>query len=102
MDTNVGIQEPNLAIVAYEPLDGHVNWKLEKVQMRDIKADELLVRIVATGVCHTDMAFGTFPPELWPYPRILGHEGEFPRSGKNLKRETACCNRSRNRAKGWL
>lgn len=66
------------AIVAYEPSDGQkVNWKLENVAVRELKPDELLVRIVATGICHTDVVFATWPAETIPYPKVLGHEGQW-------------------------
>ena len=48
---------------------------IEEVDVADPKAGEVRVRIVATGVCHTD-AFtlsGTDPEGLFPV--ILGHEG---------------------------
>jgi len=48
---------------------------IEQVEVAGPKAGEVLVRIVATGVCHTD-AFtlsGADPEGL--FPTILGHEG---------------------------
>lgn len=48
---------------------------IEQVQVAPPKAGEVLVRIVATGVCHTD-AFtlsGDDPEGI--FPAILGHEG---------------------------
>jgi S-(hydroxymethyl)glutathione dehydrogenase/alcohol dehydrogenase len=48
---------------------------IEEVEVAGPKAGEVLVRIVATGVCHTD-AFtlsGADPEGL--FPAILGHEG---------------------------
>src|SRR4029079_90697 len=48
---------------------------IEEVELAAPKAGEVLVRIVATGVCHTD-AFtlsGADPEGL--FPTILGHEG---------------------------
>jgi aryl-alcohol dehydrogenase len=47
---------------------------IEKVRLGELRHDEVLVRIVATGVCHTDMVvrdqfFSS------PLPAILGHEG---------------------------
>ena len=48
---------------------------IEEVDLAHPKAGEVLVRIVATGVCHTD-AFtlsGADPEGL--FPAILGHEG---------------------------
>lgn len=48
---------------------------IEEVDVQGPKAGEVLVRIVATGVCHTD-AFtlsGADPEGI--FPSILGHEG---------------------------
>ncbi|ELB1137476.1 S-(hydroxymethyl)glutathione dehydrogenase/class III alcohol dehydrogenase [Vibrio parahaemolyticus] len=58
-----------VAWAAGEPL------KMEEVDVQLPKAGEVLVRIVATGVCHTD-AFtlsGDDPEGI--FPSILGHEG---------------------------
>lgn len=46
----------------------------EDVVLDDIRPDEILVRIVATGLCHTDLAVvhGDIPG---PLPMVLGHEG---------------------------
>jgi S-(hydroxymethyl)glutathione dehydrogenase/alcohol dehydrogenase len=49
--------------------------KIEEVDVQDPQAGEVLVRMVATGVCHTD-AFtlsGEDPEGI--FPAILGHEG---------------------------
>ncbi|TVY42259.1 Aryl-alcohol dehydrogenase [Lachnellula occidentalis] len=63
------------AIVAREPVQGKPDWKLEDVTLRQLESNELLIRIVATGVCHTDLLFALMPPEAGPYPKVLGHEG---------------------------
>ncbi|MGA8705965.1 MAG: S-(hydroxymethyl)glutathione dehydrogenase/class III alcohol dehydrogenase [Steroidobacteraceae bacterium] len=58
-----------VALAAGKPLS------IEEVQVAGPKAGEVLVKIVATGVCHTD-AFtlsGKDPEGL--FPAILGHEG---------------------------
>ena len=58
-----------VAWAAGEPLE------IEQVEVAAPRAGEVLVRIVATGVCHTD-AFtlsGADPEGL--FPAILGHEG---------------------------
>lgn len=40
----------------------------------ELRDDEILVRIVATGLCHTDLSVrDTLPGEM--FPRVLGHEG---------------------------
>ncbi|CAN5402489.1 NAD(P)-dependent alcohol dehydrogenase [soil metagenome] len=50
------------------------NLTLEKVTLEDPRADEILVEIVAVGLCHTDIATiaGALP---FPLPAVLGHEG---------------------------
>jgi aryl-alcohol dehydrogenase len=50
-------------------------FRLVDIELADCQDHEVLVEIVATGVCHTDIAIkeGDFPiPEL---PAVLGHEG---------------------------
>ncbi|MFC9424321.1 alcohol dehydrogenase catalytic domain-containing protein [Streptomyces sp. NPDC056987] len=46
----------------------------ERVVLDDPRADEVLVRLVATGLCHTDLSVlaGRLPT---PLPAVLGHEG---------------------------
>lgn len=63
------------ALVAYEPQNHQLNWKLEDVDLRELGSDELLVRVVAVGICHTDLLFGMWPPDQISYPKVLGHEG---------------------------
>lgn len=66
------------AIVSDAPNGTQPSWRKEKVQLREPGDDELLVKIVASGVCHTDIAISTFPedtPGFEPYPKIMGHEG---------------------------
>ena len=50
--------------------------KLETVSLSSLRADEALVEVHATGICHSDLhGFdGTFPVLL---PHVLGHEGIF-------------------------
>lgn len=49
-------------------------FRVEEVSLDDPRADEVLVRTVATGVCHTDMVVRDqiLPPGP---PAVLGHEG---------------------------
>ena len=49
-------------------------FQLEEVEIEDPRADEVLVRIVATGICHTDVAVQNQDVKL-PLPMVLGHEG---------------------------
>jgi aryl-alcohol dehydrogenase len=46
---------------------------LEQVEMDEPRDDELRVRIVATGICHTDVH--EHPGRHSPQPIVLGHEG---------------------------
>lgn len=43
------------------------------LMLRAPRADELLVKVVATGICHTD--FMTRNEGLCAFPMVLGHEG---------------------------
>lgn len=66
------------AIVSDAPNGTHPQWRKAQVQLREPGENELLVRIIASGVCHTDIAISTFPenlPGFVPYPKIMGHEG---------------------------
>jgi aryl-alcohol dehydrogenase len=48
-------------------------FTLETLALDPPRSDEVLVRIVASGVCHTDIAVRHRPDA--PVPSILGHEG---------------------------
>src|SRR5881392_86652 len=65
---------------------GANDLRLETVPVPRIKADELLVKVAACGVCPTDIKkiqYGTVPP-----PRIFGHEtaGTIVRIGARVKK----------------
>src|ERR1700685_4627186 len=49
-------------------------FTIEKLSMGEPRDDEVLVRIVATGKCHTDMILRH---QMYPVPQpiVLGHEG---------------------------
>lgn len=49
-------------------------WSLETVELDEPRDDEALVRVVATGVCHTDLSIrDQYLPLRMPI--VLGHEG---------------------------
>jgi aryl-alcohol dehydrogenase len=50
------------------------DFSLEEVDLDGPRDDEILVRIVATGLCHTDIHLKGALPEA-TFPRVLGHEG---------------------------
>lgn len=49
-------------------------FTLSEVQLSEPRADEVRVRMIAAGLCHTDLgvAAGALP---FPLPGVLGHEG---------------------------
>jgi aryl-alcohol dehydrogenase len=49
-------------------------FELGPAELGDVHADEVRVRMTASGICHTDLLIreGTFPT---PMPVVLGHEG---------------------------
>lgn len=50
------------------------DFSLEEVELDGPRADEVLVRVVATGLCHTDIHLkGFLPAEMFPI--VFGHEG---------------------------
>lgn len=52
--------------------DGKFSTKT--ISLGDLQADEILVRIVAAGMCHTDLAVKE-QHMPFPLPAVLGHEG---------------------------
>ena len=63
------------ALVSYGPYkDG--GWKLRNVALRPIRDHELLIEIIASGICQTDLHFaGLESGHGVHYPRVMGHEG---------------------------
>ena len=65
----------------------HVQGKafaIEEVNLSAPKSNEVLVKIVATGVCHTDAVARDLG--ISPYPIVLGHEGAgiVEQTGENV------------------
>ncbi|MCX4096816.1 NAD(P)-dependent alcohol dehydrogenase [Nocardia sp. alder85J] len=48
-------------------------YSLEDIELGEPRDDELLVRIVGAGMCHTDLIPRLIP--IFPVPMVLGHEG---------------------------
>ena len=59
----------------------------QEVDLPDLQHTDVLVRIVAVGICHTDIASrdGQLPA---PFPAIFGHEGAgvVERVGDHVRR----------------
>ena len=49
-------------------------FAIEQVELADLAADEILVRVIACGICHTDLAVRDAQLPV-PLPVVLGHEG---------------------------
>jgi len=49
-------------------------FRIEPLELSDPKDDEVLVRIVGAGICHTDLAARDQHLPI-PLPSVLGHEG---------------------------
>lgn len=49
------------------------DFSLEEVSLSGLQADEVLIKVVASGVCHTDAVGRDLG--VSPYPIVLGHEG---------------------------
>ena len=49
-------------------------WERTEVELDTLRPTEVLVKLKATGICHTDLAVksGHIP---MPFPVVLGHEG---------------------------
>lgn len=50
------------------------DFKIQSLKIRQPQADEVLVKVIATGMCHTDLIIrDQYYPV--PLPAVLGHEG---------------------------
>jgi aryl-alcohol dehydrogenase len=47
------------------------SFEIKTVELDDLRNDEILVRIEACGICHTDI----IAQNMTPLPAVLGHEG---------------------------
>mmetsp|Transcript_23965 Transcript_23965/g.26615 ORF Transcript_23965/g.26615 Transcript_23965/m.26615 type:complete len:394 (+) Transcript_23965:22-1203(+) len=58
------------AAVAYDPTSP---FRIEELQLRAPRDDEVMVKVKAAGICHTDLAVKQ--RDLCSFPIVLGHEG---------------------------
>ncbi len=56
------------AAIVREP---HGEMSLEAVELDDLQRGEILVRLEASGICHTDAKYR----QITPLPAVFGHEG---------------------------
>ena len=50
-------------------------FSIEQLELSDPNEDEVLVRIVSSGICHTDLAARDGHLPMPPPPSVFGHEG---------------------------
>jgi aryl-alcohol dehydrogenase len=50
-------------------------FSVEQLDVGEPRANEVLVRVVAAGMCHTDLLTRELPPEFFGGPQVYGHEG---------------------------
>ncbi len=60
------------AAVMYEPKAPLV---VEEIELDGPKAGEVLVKLAATGICHSDLHALDRDWSMMPFPAVLGHEG---------------------------
>jgi hypothetical protein len=65
------------ALISYAPHSAG-GWKLQPVTLRPLREKELLVDVVASGICQTDLHFAGAESGFGVhYPRVMGHEGMY-------------------------
>lgn len=65
---------PNITTQAAVLHQAGGQFAMETLTLNDLRDDEVLVKLVATGVCHTDISF-MGRPFMVDKPVVLGHEG---------------------------
>lgn len=54
---------------------GQDPFTIEDLTVEEPRAGEVAVRMVAAGMCHTDVLARELPPEFFMGPQVYGHEG---------------------------
>ncbi|KAL4895477.1 chaperonin 10-like protein [Aspergillus ambiguus] len=71
----MAVPTPKRGIISYGSYKTG-GWKLEDITLRPVQEKELVVEIVASGICQTDLHFAGAESGFGiHYPRIMGHEG---------------------------
>lgn len=55
--------------------EGHGEFQIEELELNGPQAGEALVRMVASGMCHTDLLARELPADAFAGPAVYGHEG---------------------------
>lgn len=82
-NTNANGQEITAAVIR----DKGGPFKIESLMVEEPRQDEILVKVVATGMCHTDMVARDKVYDV-PHPIVLGHEGAgiVEKVGENVQK----------------
>lgn len=61
-------------------------YEFEELDLQEIQHDEVIVKVVASGICHSDEALRVGDAE-YPLPVVLGHEGAgiIEKTGASVK-----------------
>jgi Alcohol dehydrogenase GroES-like domain len=62
------------ALVVEEP---GAKFTFREIDLDELRSDEVLVEIVATGICHTDLKSAS-GQSIVKFPFVAGHEGSSP------------------------
>lgn len=75
---------------AYVLAETNAAFTLQDITLLEPEAEEVLIEVVACGICHTDLSVqnGAFPS---PFPNVVGHEtsGIVVKTGSAVKRVQA-------------
>ncbi|MFT4659660.1 MAG: aryl-alcohol dehydrogenase [Ilumatobacter sp.] len=67
--------EHDMQVQAAVMRTGDGPFTIETLELEEPRPDEVLVRMVASGMCHTDLLSRELPPEFFGGPQVYGHEG---------------------------
>lgn len=54
---------------------GTKDFAIQEIDMDDPRPDEIMIKIVGVGICHTDLVIRDAGNAVFPFPAVLGHEG---------------------------
>lgn len=71
-----GSKTTTQAIVSYAPSPGPNFTYTPNITVRtELGANELLIRMISSGICHSDIFCASMPPAIMGFPHVYGHEG---------------------------
>jgi aryl-alcohol dehydrogenase len=64
-----------MKVTAMVARDADGPFSQEELELDCPQADEILVRVLGVGLCHTDLVMKSAGEAFYPMPAVLGHEG---------------------------